>query len=617
MHTRAILFAVVLMAMLAALFPATPPTAEAAGSPTLVVSGRGYGHGRGMSQWGAYGYATKHNKSTDWILDHYYGGTHKGSVTQVSNPAVANPGALRVRLMSMDGANTIRITIPSSATFGVSDQISVHESHKALELRRSNASSKNWDVWSRPSLSSAQGWSKRGSGNNLVEVYRKSGSGQLRVHDNAGGRVYPGRIRGYIGGCSSSSCSVRRTVAVMGVEQYLRGVVPSEMPASWGNTAAGARALRAQAVAARSYALAGDGRHSPYADTCDTTLCQVYKPQPTYATTDKAIKDTEGILRLTSSKTIARTEFSSTSGGWTAGGDFPAVRDDGDSISPVHTWSTRESAARLESAYGGGARLTRLDVTKRNGLGAMGGRVLQVKLTFSNGTTEIVTGDDVRSGLGLRSNWFNVRFETDDTASYIQAAYQLFLKRNATSGDITYWRSTVESGNRAALTKALSESKEWAGVEIQNLYRKILDRSADGPGLRHWLDQVRRGEHIEEIAALFYGSLEYFSRVGSTNRRFVDRLYQDLLGRPSDRPGLDYWSGRLDRGVSTRSGVAAGFYASTESRHSRVTRLYRVILGRAPDSSGLNYWSDRLPRLGDVSLASWLAASEEFYRRSI
>ena len=54
------------------------PTAD--DSVALVLEGQGNGHGRGLSQWGSFGWATTYDKDWRWILDHYYGGTEASSV---------------------------------------------------------------------------------------------------------------------------------------------------------------------------------------------------------------------------------------------------------------------------------------------------------------------------------------------------------------------------------------------------------------------------------------------------------------------------------------------------------------------------------------------------------
>ena len=74
------------------------PTADEA--LVVVLEGQGNGHGRGLSQWGSYGWATAYGKDWTWILDHYYGGTQMGTV----------PGDQRMttRLVSLDGVAAAR-----------------------------------------------------------------------------------------------------------------------------------------------------------------------------------------------------------------------------------------------------------------------------------------------------------------------------------------------------------------------------------------------------------------------------------------------------------------------------------------------------------------------------
>lgn len=80
------------------------------------------------------------------------------------------------------------------------------------------------------------------------------------------------------------------SVVTMALEEYLRGVVPSEVPPAWP-----AEALRAQAVAARSYASTRRAHLDVGADICTTTHCQVWK-NIYYDSTDRAIADTRGVV---------------------------------------------------------------------------------------------------------------------------------------------------------------------------------------------------------------------------------------------------------------------------------------------------------------------------------
>ena len=74
-----------LFACLIALVAAAP---AAAAPPVLVVDGHGWGHGIGMAQYGAQGFASRESRSYAWIIDHYYPGTTLGT-TSVASPATA------------------------------------------------------------------------------------------------------------------------------------------------------------------------------------------------------------------------------------------------------------------------------------------------------------------------------------------------------------------------------------------------------------------------------------------------------------------------------------------------------------------------------------------------
>ena len=212
----------------------------------------------------------------------------------------------------------------------------------------------------------------------------------------------------------------QRTVNAVAVEAYLRAVVPLEMPASWAllGDGEGASALEAQAVSARSYSL-GENRTS-YALTCDTISCQVYGGRAVrtngqltsneHPLANEAIAATTGVVRIRDGA-VARTEFSSSTGGWTAGGVFPAVEDLGDAIdrNPNHDWTVGITVGQIEDQWNG-RQLDKIFVSERNGLGQDGGRVLEVTLEFEDETFTI-DGNGFRRAFGLRSDWFSIDWE--------------------------------------------------------------------------------------------------------------------------------------------------------------------------------------------------------------
>jgi SpoIID/LytB domain protein len=190
------------------------------------------------------------------------------------------------------------------------------------------------------------------------------------------------------------------------MDNYLRGVVPLEMPASWSK-----QALRAQAVVARTYAAFERRAHRRgHYQICDTTSCQVYGgASAEYRRTNRAVRKTAGRI-VTYRGRPAFTQFSSSSGGWTSAGGqryLAARRDPWDDWpgNSVHTWTTTIDASRLENSYPGIGRLKRMRV-HRDGNGHWGGRIVTATLVGSAGRVT-VTGDSLRWAFGLRSTWFN------------------------------------------------------------------------------------------------------------------------------------------------------------------------------------------------------------------
>jgi stage II sporulation protein D len=213
-------------------------------------------------------------------------------------------------------------------------------------------------------------------------------------------RGYRGRLQVLVG---SSSLQAVNHVAL---EAYLPSVVASEMPASWPQAA-----LRAQAVAARTYALR---QRKPAAafDVSATVASQVYKGvEAETPSTHQAVASTRGQV-LMFGTSLANTVFHSSAGGstensgdlWSQQLPYLVSVPDFDQHSPVHAWQLRLEPEQLQKAFGeiGGAQ--RIDVLAITG----SGRVRQARVTGPAGTL-VLTGAQLRSRLGLRSTM--VRFE--------------------------------------------------------------------------------------------------------------------------------------------------------------------------------------------------------------
>ncbi len=617
--TRVLMGAVLVTATL---IPMTPVTAAAAEEAVLEFEGGGWGHGRGLGQYGAEGYARDHGWSSDQILDHFYSNTVEGPAPSTLS---FDPDRVRVDLQFMRGrATTVSLASGVIALFDGSGSAITSVSTGAVRVRHTGSgfavstSTSCAGPWSDPelvvttavSLRSLPSGSPPGSfGGEPDTLMRVCGASQSTW--------YGGELRTVV------SAGHQRTVNVVTIEEYLRGVVPNEMPASWS-----AAALEAQAVAARSYALAGDIRWQPWADTCDTIWCQVYDGRyttrgsssvraSTHERTDAAIAATEGMVRLYDDETVARTEFSSSTGGYTAGGDFPAIEDTGDavSINPNHRWFESVSSSSLERRYGLGA-LTGAEVTQRNGHGPWGGRVVELRLDFQAGS-RTMSGDDARRTFGLKSNLFSVSVvdpEADtirqQATSEIELLFARIAGRAPTPDELVLWQDAYvadEVGAGQQLVSELVSGDDFAGTMVEDLYRRAFGRSPVDAGLQYWRNRLvsSPGIGVGSIGTSFFASPEFYRGSGGTDQSFVESLYQNILGRPAAESGLKHWVDLLEGGTPRRV-VAASFFRSPESLRTRAAALHSEILDAEPTRAELLQTATLVGSIGDLAVADRL-----------
>jgi SpoIID/LytB domain protein len=368
-------------------------------------------------------------------------------------------------------------------------------------------------------------------------------------------------------GTDAANITTSRAVNKVDLEGYVKGVVPRESPSGWGVAGAGLgmHALRAQAVAARSYASAE--HRSLWAQTCDTQSCQVYGGRATQdatgfndleaATSNQAVDDTAGQIRVfLSDGSVARTEFSSSTGGYTAGGTFPAVPDEGDATdsNPSATWTAKIPVDVLEGAHPEIGTLQSVDVTKRNGLGDMGGRVVEVVLRGTKGKATL-SGSDLRGlwayssstrPLGLRSDWFRV-------------------VNNPSGGLSGYWVVAPDGG-----IFSFGEAKFYGSTGNIKLNQPILGLAATPTGAGYWL--------VASDGGIFnFGDAAFFGSTGAL------RLNKPVVGMAATVPGGGYWLVASDGGIFSFGDAA--FHGSTGA-----LKLNKPVVGMAPTPSGQGYW---------------------------
>jgi SpoIID/LytB domain protein len=386
--------------------PTAPSTARdqrdsVPAAKTWKLKGHGYGHGHGMGQYGAQGAALK-GKTHEQILAFYYPGT-----------AYTKTRARRVRVL-VSADRTPDVQVRPAAGLRVRDL-----SDRAIWTLPKRASISRWRLLPLPNGSTAvefldgRGWHRwrTPSGRRTFAgnaQFRATGSLTLLVP--SGSDVVGKRYRGALRSAQPyPGARTRDTVNVVRMDAYVKGVVPYEMPTSWHP-----QALRAQAVAARTYATwqRAQNRHRYY-QVCDTTACQVYGGRGAEVPSSNAAVEATSRRILTYRGKAAFTQFSASSGGWTSKGSvpyLPAKRDPYDDFegNSVHTWRARVNPASLQRLHPNIGRLLRLVVTDREGHGVWGGRVQQIVLHGTRGRAHM-TGDDFRWHFGLRSTWFTVR----------------------------------------------------------------------------------------------------------------------------------------------------------------------------------------------------------------
>jgi SpoIID/LytB domain protein len=372
---------VLLLAATAAPAAAAERTQRRAPS-TVSFTGTGWGHGVGLSQYGARNRATA---GQGWraIVQHYYPGTRWGTAG----------GSVRIRL-DADTSKDV-LVLPTTG----------------LKVQRVGAA-KKWKLPARIHGRKVVRWrivpkGTRSVVQSKVRTWRSwrvvKGSAQF----TAGGRpmtlVTPHGRAAYRGVLRSVA---HRTVNVVPFETYLRGVVPREVPASWP-----ANAVRAQSVAARTYAAFERRDHrGSYYDLCDTASCQVYGGYGAEnARSNAAVKATAHTI-VTYGGRPAFTQFSASNGGYSVAGSFPYLRaaaDPYDRGVPGDPWRKRFGAAAITRNWQGMGNLVSIKVVDRDGTSAHPGHVRTVRVQGSN-FTRVVSAATLGSWLGLRSTMFRI-----------------------------------------------------------------------------------------------------------------------------------------------------------------------------------------------------------------
>ncbi len=375
------------------------PTAVTTLGTTVRFYGLGYGHGVGLSQYGAKGRAQA-GQTAEQILAAYF----KGAVPSTTS------GARAIRVLVLNAfpapSGAPLVLYGRGGTWGLTGTDHVFPANAKLQAWRTTktvdgVATTTWQV----KVTDAGGAVLYGApilGKPYLTPLEPSTYLQV---DSRTSRydTYRGRLRLIL---RASSVSV---VNRLGLDQYLRGVVPAEMPVTWPR-----EALRAQVIAARSFAVRDLNPTTGTYDTFDDTRSQIYRGIGGERAASDALIAAEPGAVITSGGTVVNAFFFSTGGGATENNEYVFVRSGGrpgttrvaylrgiidrspdgipyDAVAPYFDWTTtRLSRSQLSAMLARDTRtnvgsLTKLDLRRRG----VSGRLYQVVLYGSAGSKTV------------------------------------------------------------------------------------------------------------------------------------------------------------------------------------------------------------------------------------
>jgi peptidoglycan hydrolase-like amidase len=396
-----------------------------------------------------------------------------------------------------------------------------------------------------------------------------------------------------------NSAGQARSVNTLPLEQYVADTVPGESPSSWASLGGagpqgmnwGFQELEAQAVAVRSYVLANLGGYGGYADTCDL-LCQTYRgTQNETTTTIAAANDTAGQVMVMPNGTVATTEYSASTGGYTSSSaqqsPFTPVPDDGDAVcvpgacntsatgNSNHHWSTSIPFSEIESTWpqigtftGFGGATSDPGHPSDFGFGRVDTIVLNGTLNGSP-TSLPLPGTEFYDDLNLMSDLFTV---TSTANSVVAITGQ-------------GWGHGIGMGQWGALGYAIGQDNgegNWTFQQIVNHYYgpATLENLPGGTTLAG--DQPSGGVggywvNATDGGIFSFGNAQFYGSTGSIH------LNQPVVAIASTHDAAGYWEVATDGGVFSFGD--ASFLGSTGS-----IRLNKPMVGMATTPDGGGYW---------------------------
>ncbi len=504
------------------------------------------------------------------------GAPNRASVPQIpsseSRALPADSTAVRVAMQENAGNDVIAESLGGVAAPGVPDS-------PAVLFQPTGGS---WNVDTGPGC--AGPWTPVLTNQTTPTASPVSG-GLLQLCVAGGSPIVHGTLSGVY-----DSGSEAQTVNTLPLETYVADTVPGESPSSWASVGGsgpqgmdwGYQELEAQAVAVRSYVLADLGGYGGYADTCDLD-CQYYRgTEYETATSIAAADDTAGQVMVMPNGSIATTEYSSSTGGYTSsaneGSPFTAVPDDGDAVcipnvacNTNHQWTTSIGYNQIESAWPQIGTFTdfptgpgQLVTDPGHPYDASYGRVATITVAGTSGSVTM-PGTEFYTDLGLNSDLFSI------TA----------INGSSVSIEGQGWGHGIGMGQWGALGYAIGQDNgdgNWTYTQIVNHYYgpaqlSTLPGSTGQPsgGVGgYWINAADGG-------VFSFGNAQFHGSMGGIP------LNAPVVGIAATHDANGYWEVASDGGVFSFGD--ANFYGSTGS-----IRLNKAMVAMAVTPDGGGYW---------------------------
>jgi len=169
--------------------------------------------------------------------------------------------------------------------------------------------------------------------------------------------------------------------------------------------------------------------------------------------------------------------------------------------------------------------------------------------------------ENIDGGAGIDT----VGYTSNSTAVVITRSGQNTVVTNSTSGEV----DTLTNVERLKFAdKAVALDTDGVGGQAYRIYQAAFNRTPDSGGLGFWISVMDGGASLKAVAGGFVDSAEFKAVYGAspTNAEIVTRLYDNVLHRPGETGGYNFWLGILDRGDGTVADVLAAFSESAENQ---------------------------------------------------